>query len=78
MVINKMRATINSPIFVDYVIYLNEKGLSENNVDDILNYDDFRLKLNIAKTPYRKPNVMYSSWVKSWGIAMPKLPNICN
>jgi len=49
MVINKVRATINSPIFVDYVIYLNEKGLSENNVDDILNYDDFRLKLNIAK-----------------------------
>lgn len=49
MVINKIRANVNSPIFVDYVAYLNDRQLAENNVDEVLNYDDFKLRLNLAK-----------------------------
>lgn len=48
-VINKVRTNINSPIFVDYIVYLNENKLSENNVKNLLDYDDFRFELSKAK-----------------------------
>ena len=50
MVISKIRANVNSPTFVDYVSYLNERGLSEENIaEQTLNYDDFRVQLTKAK-----------------------------
>lgn len=49
LAINKFRANINSPIFVDYVNYLNENSLCENNVKESTDYDDFRFKLSQAK-----------------------------
>lgn len=47
--INQFRATINSPAFVDYIDYLNENKLSENNITEILDYDHFKIKLAEAK-----------------------------
>ncbi|MDD3078052.1 MAG: sigma-70 family RNA polymerase sigma factor [Paludibacter sp.] len=47
--INKFRATVNSPVFVDYIHYLNEDKLSENNIAQLLDYDDFRSRLEHAK-----------------------------
>lgn len=48
-VINKIRTNVNSPVFVDYVAYLNERKLSEENITAPLNYDDFRRYLNKVK-----------------------------
>jgi len=47
--INKFRATINSPVFVDYINYLNEHSTPDNSVTALLDYDDFRIKLTDAK-----------------------------
>jgi RNA polymerase sigma-70 factor (ECF subfamily) len=48
-VIDKMRSNVNSPIFTDYVAYLNEKGCSEESVTKTLSYDDFVRALENAK-----------------------------
>lgn len=52
--INKLRHNINLPLFVDYVNYLNEKKISENNVIEKLNYDDFKAQLKKAKKSLSK------------------------
>lgn len=47
--LNKVRTVINAPVFVDYLTFINEQGLSENNIAERLDFDDFRKKLNDAK-----------------------------
>jgi RNA polymerase sigma-70 factor (ECF subfamily) len=48
-VIDKIRSNVNSPVFTDYVAYLNEKGLSEESITKSLSYDDFVRTLEKAK-----------------------------
>jgi RNA polymerase sigma-70 factor (ECF subfamily) len=47
--LNKVRTVINAPVFLDYLTFINDQGVSENNITDALDLDDFRMKLNIAK-----------------------------
>lgn len=47
--LNKVRTVINAPVFVDYLTYINDNNLSENNITEELDLDEFRKKLNEAK-----------------------------
>ena len=47
--LNKVRTVINAPVFVDYLTYINDNNLSENNIAEELDLDEFRKKLNEAK-----------------------------
>ncbi|MDD2285058.1 MAG: RNA polymerase sigma-70 factor [Paludibacter sp.] len=48
-ILNKMRTLINMPVFVDYMEYMNERRLSENNITEAIEMDEFRKKLEQAK-----------------------------
>jgi RNA polymerase sigma-70 factor (ECF subfamily) len=48
-VIDKMRSNVNSPVFTDYVAYLNENDISEESITTALSYDDFVRSLENAK-----------------------------
>lgn len=47
--LNKVRTVINAPVFVDYLTFINDQGISENNITEALDLDDFKKKLNTAK-----------------------------
>jgi len=47
--INRFRSNLNSPVFVDYVNYLNENSLSTDNITEKSDLDDFRNKISEAK-----------------------------
>ena len=47
--LNKVRSVVNAPIFVDYITFINDQSISENNIVEELNLDDFRIKLFEAK-----------------------------
>jgi len=49
MAINRFRANINSPAFVDYIDLINEMRLSGNNITEQLDFSEFRQKLAAAK-----------------------------
>ncbi|MDO9633671.1 MAG: RNA polymerase sigma-70 factor [Paludibacter sp.] len=48
-ILNKMRTLINTPVFVDYMEYMNEQRLSEENITESIEMDEFRKKLEHAK-----------------------------
>lgn len=48
-VIDCLRQNLNSPVFSDYVVYLNEKGNSSENISGLLAYNDFIASLEKAK-----------------------------
>lgn len=48
-ILNRMRTLINTPVFVDYMEYMNEKHLSEENTTEEMEMDEFRMKLEQAK-----------------------------
>jgi len=65
--INKFRANINSPVFVDYVDYLNEKNLYGDNITESIDYDDFKLKLVQAKNHLNNTQKMIFELSKELG-----------
>ncbi|MEA4841345.1 MAG: sigma-70 family RNA polymerase sigma factor [Bacteroidales bacterium] len=65
--INKFRANINSPVFVDYVDYLNEKSLYGDNITEGIDYDDFKLKLVQAKNHLNNTQKMIFELSKELG-----------
>lgn len=48
-ILNKMRTLINAPVFVDYMEYMNEMHLSEENTTERMDMDEFKNKLEKAK-----------------------------
>jgi len=65
--INKFRANISSPVFVDYVDYLNEKSLYGDDITEKINYDDFKLKLVQAKNHLNNTQKMIFELSKELG-----------
>lgn len=48
-ILNKMRTLINTPVFVDYMEFMNEHHLSVDNTAEEMEMDEFRKKLEQAK-----------------------------
>lgn len=47
---NKFRKLINSPVFVNYVEYLNEENIASEETSEKLEFEEFKKKLEDAKT----------------------------
>lgn len=50
VILNKFRKLINSPVFVNYVEYLNEENISSEEISKKLEFEEFQKKLKDAKT----------------------------
>lgn len=50
VILNKFRKLINSPVFVNYVEYLNEENISSEETSEKLEFEEFKKKLEDAKT----------------------------
>ena len=49
-ILNKFRKLINSPVFVNYVEYLNEENIASEEISEKLEFEEFQRKLEDAKT----------------------------
>lgn len=47
--LNKVRSVVNAPVFIDYLSFIDEQAISENNTAAQLDLDDFKRHLNDAK-----------------------------
>ncbi|HPM11086.1 MAG TPA: RNA polymerase sigma-70 factor [Paludibacter sp.] len=50
VILNKFRKLINSPVFVNYVEYLNEENIASEEISEKLEFEEFQRKLEDAKT----------------------------
>lgn len=50
VILNKFRKLINSPVFVNYVEYLNEENIASEETSEKLEFEEFKKKLEDAKT----------------------------
>ena len=50
VILNKFRKLINSPVFVNYVEYLNEENISSEEISKKFEFEEFQKKLKDAKT----------------------------
>lgn len=67
--LNKMRTLINAPVFVDYLEYMNEKGMSEDTTTQLLDFDEFRLKLETAKKSLSETQLKVFELSKEWALS---------
>jgi len=66
-ILNKIRSVVNTPVFVDYLDFINEQRLSENKVVEELDLDDFRKKLNNAKKSLTETQIQVFELSKEMG-----------
>lgn len=76
--LNILRSNVNSPLFVDYFAYLNEKKLSENNTFDKLDYDDFKAELENAKKCLSKTQLKIFELSKELGFSNKEIAHQLN
>jgi len=50
VILNKFRKLINSPVFVNYVEYLNDGNILSEEISEKLEFEEFKEKLEEAKT----------------------------
>lgn len=67
--LNKMRTLINAPVFVDYLDYMNEQGLSEETTTRTLDLDEFRIKLETAKKSLSATQLKVFELSKEWALS---------
>lgn len=77
-VFNKMRSMINSPVFVDYVDYINEATVSEDSTTYILEFEEFRLKLEEAKKLLSDTQLKVFELSKEWSLSNAEIANRLN
>lgn len=67
-IFNKMRSLINSPVFVDYIEYINEAAVSEDSTTSTLEFDEFRSKLEAAKKSLSETQLNVFELSKEWAL----------
>lgn len=65
--LNKLRSVINAPVFVDYLDFANEQGISENNITYELDLKDFQKKVNEAKQSLSDTQLKVFELIKELG-----------
>jgi RNA polymerase sigma-70 factor (ECF subfamily) len=64
-----MRSLINSPVFVDYIDYMNEAAVSEDTTTSTLEFDEFRRKLEAAKKSLSDTQLKVFELSKEWALS---------
>ncbi len=65
--LNKVRTVINAPVFVDYIAFVDDLGISENNITDELDLNDFKKKVNEAKQSLSDTQLKVFELIKELG-----------
>lgn len=66
-IINKMRDVVNAPVFVDYMMYLNEQHAVEANILETLEFETFKQGLTKAKQLLNKTQLQVFELSKELG-----------
>lgn len=77
-IFNKMRNLINSPVFVDYIDYMNEAAVSEDTTTCILEFEEFRLKLEAAKKSLSDTQLKVFELSKEWALSHAEIASQLN
>lgn len=75
VILNKFRKLINSPVFVNYVEYLNEENIASEETSEKLEFEEFKKNWKMQKHLCLPLRLRYLNYAKNWVTAMLKLPN---
>jgi RNA polymerase sigma-70 factor (ECF subfamily) len=77
-IFNKMRSLINSPVFVDYIDYINEASVSADTITSTLEFDEFRRKLETAKKSLSETQLKVFELSKEWALSHSEIASRLN